>query len=36
MERFNGGIALEAKVVDKISKYFEYRWANHKNIAISR
>ena len=35
MERYNGGLALEETVVNKLQIYFQYRWKNHKNIAVS-
>lgn len=31
LKRFNGGKNINIKFKEKMEKYFEYRWKNHKN-----
>jgi len=35
MEKFNGDRSLDPYFVAKIESYFNYRWANNKNHALS-
>jgi hypothetical protein len=35
LKRFNSGRPLSLTMKDKIEKYFDYRWMNDKNQAVS-
>jgi len=35
MEKFNGDRPLKKEFIEKVEAYFNYRWANNKNYAIS-